>query len=102
MAATELLLPQAAASALMLSDELGAEPLLAWAATEAKLQRKPGFAKLVRHLLAVVIRDRCNSWAMRFEPTSPVGLHQIEQLDLCSFELDLSAQQVVRQAHLEP
>ena len=61
MAATELSLPQAAASASMLSDELGAELVLVLAAAEAKLQRQPGFAKLVRHLLAVAIRDHCNS-----------------------------------------
>ena len=72
MAATELLLPKAAASASMPSDELGAELVLAWAATEAKPQRKPGFARLVRHLLAVVIRDRCSSLAMQLEPSSPV------------------------------
>ena len=59
--ATESLLPQAAESALILSDELGAELVLALTATVAKLQRKPGFARLVRHLLAVVIRDHCNS-----------------------------------------
>ena len=100
-AATESSLPQVAAFVSMLTDELGAELVLAWAATVAKLQRKPGFARLVRYLLAVAVRDRCNSWAMRLEPSSPVRSHQAEQLGLCFVELDLFAQKVVRQAHLK-
>ena len=39
---------------------------------------------------------------MRLELSSPVKSYQIEQLELCLMELDLSAQQVVRQAHSEP
>ena len=38
---------------------------------------------------------------MRLELSSPVRSHQTELLGLCFVELDLSAQQIVRQAHLE-
>ncbi len=41
-----------------------------------------------------------NLSAMQLELSSPGRSHQAVQLGLC-FELDLSAQQVVRQAHLE-
>ena len=61
MAATGSLLPQAAAFASMLNDELDAEQVLAWAAAVAKLLLKPGFALLVRRHLAVALRDHCNS-----------------------------------------
>ena len=37
---------------------------------------------------------------MRLELSSPVRSHQTEQLNLCFVELDLSARQIVRQAHL--
>ncbi len=39
---------------------------------------------------------------MRLELSSPVRSHRTEQLGLCFVKLDLSGQQVVRQAHLEP
>ena len=38
---------------------------------------------------------------MPLELSSPVRSHQTEPLGLCFVELDLSAQQVVRQAHLK-
>ena len=39
---------------------------------------------------------------MRLELSSPVRSHRIEELGLCFVKLDVSGQQVVRQAHLEP